>query len=311
VSTGVAALLAMVLLRRDGHLHGARLDAGHRRELRRHSLPFAAQELFSVGIARGDAVLLAALASATVVGLYGAGYRLLESTLFIPLALQTAFAAMFTYLQADGDPPIRAVYQRAIKLALVLLVPCAVTFFVLAHPLLKLLFGDGFGGAVAPLRILSPVVVLLGIVLLSTSLVVSRRDPRAMVPVFGVALVVNIAINVALIPSLHQSGAAVAMLVTEAFFAVVVSVMAARTVGALELPQTFGPPLLAGAAMAVPMVLLSGTLAIALPAGLLVYAASLTGAERVISPHDLRFAIDMVRRRLPSRSPGRSVTTDA
>ena len=62
----------------------------------------------STGLARLDTLLLSFIATQAVVGLDGAAYRLLEATLFISVALQGAFSAMFTYLDERSDPPIFA-----------------------------------------------------------------------------------------------------------------------------------------------------------------------------------------------------------
>jgi O-antigen/teichoic acid export membrane protein len=244
------------------------------------------------------------MASTAVVGTYGAAYRLLEATLFIPLSLSTAFSAMFTYLGPRTEPTIQAVYQRALKLALVLLTPCAVLLLVLAAPVIRLLYGDGFGGSAGPLRLLAPAVVLVGIVLLSSSLVVSRRDPGVMARLFGLALAINVALNVALIPSLKASGAATAMLVTEVVFAAVAVGLAARAVGGISPARTVGAPLVGGGLMAAVLALLHTRPLLAALAGGVAYLAGFVLAERRLSPVDLRFALDMVRRRFPSRATG-------
>ena len=53
---------------------------------------------------RADVLLLAALASDAVVGIYGSAYRLFEATTFIDVALAGAFTAMYTYLGHDTTP---------------------------------------------------------------------------------------------------------------------------------------------------------------------------------------------------------------
>jgi O-antigen/teichoic acid export membrane protein len=275
-----------------------------RRDLRRKSIPFAAQEVLSSGLARIDAVLLSLLATQAVVGLYGAAYRLLEATLFIPIALQGAFAAMFTYLDDRSDPTISAAFSRSIKLALTLLLPCAVPLAVLPGPLLTLFFGGGFEESVTAMRILAPVVVLLGLVLLSVSLISSRLNPRMLVTYFAITLVVNVAVNVALIPSLGQTGAAIGMLAAEIVLCVLALGTSVRAVGGVRLSPTAGGPALAAGAMAAVLLLLEGLSLLALPVGGAVYVAVLAAAERRLAPADLDFAVAMVRSRLPLRFGG-------
>ncbi|MEA2481179.1 MAG: hypothetical protein QOJ07_3101 [Thermoleophilaceae bacterium] len=300
-ASSIAFACALVLMARHIGMPRRELPPGPRRELRRQSLPFAAQELLSVGIARIDAILLSALASQAVVGYYGAAYRLLEATLFIPTALQGAFAAMYTYLDERTEPTINAVFARSMKLTLALLVPCAVPLAVLPGQLLSLFFGGSFDSAVTPLRLLAPTVVVLGIVLLTGSLITSRLDPRVLIRCFAVALVVNIALNLALIPSLGATGAAAAMLATEFAFAVLTLHLSVKAVGAIDPVSTCLGSIVAGAAMAGVMAALAGTLALAIPAGGIAYVVVFALVERRFAPADLEFVTGLVRGRMPRR----------
>ena len=248
--------------------------------------------------------ILSLLGTTVAVGQYGAGYRLMESTLFIPLALTTAFAAMFTYLHHESSPTIQSAYGYALKATMGLLVPCAITLFLLPGPVLGLLFGHGFHGAITPLRLLAPVVVLLGVVIISNSLVISRRDPRVVAWAFAGALAVNLVANLALIPALGASGAATAMLLAEGIFAVAMYELAARTVGRPELTRIFAGPALGGVAMALAMLLLIDIPLVAAVVGVVAYVVALVVAERVINPRDLRLAQQVVWRRLPQRIHG-------
>ena len=261
-------------------------------------LPYAVQDVFTVLLFKLDIVILSLMATEAAVGRYGAAYRLLESTLFVTWALNGAFVAMYAYLGRDTEPTIQAVFQRSVKLALAVLVPCAVAFGVMAEPISRLVFGAEFEAAAGALRLLSPVVVLLCVITLCTSLIVSRRNPREMVRITASMVAVNVGLNVLLIPRYADEGAAAAMLVTELLFVAVVLATAARTVGGLRWTSMAAAPLIAGAAMAIPMVLLIDSVAPALVAGLVVYAGGLILLERLISPSDLRFVGDMVKRRL-------------
>jgi O-antigen/teichoic acid export membrane protein len=267
--------------------------------LTRASAPFAVQDVFSAMLFKVDAVILSIMVTSAAVGRYGAAYRLLESTMFVSVAMTGAFAAMYTYLGPDTQPSIRAVFQRSLKLALVVLTPVAVAFGVLAEPLARAVFGADFESAADPLRILAPSVVLLGVVTLAASLFVSRRDPRAMVRVTGVMALLNVVLNLALIPSLEDTGAAIAMTATEALYCVVALRLAVRVAGGVDWPATAASPVLAGALGAVPMLLLQPTgLVPALAAGVVVYLAALAALERAIAPADLKFAAALVRRAL-------------
>jgi hypothetical protein len=93
----------------------------------------------------------------------------------------------------------------------------------------------------------------------------------------------------------------VAMLVTEAVFLVLALAMAVRTLGTGLDWASMAAPLLAGGAMAAVTLPLRDTPVLALVAGLAVYPLVFAVAERLISPGDLAFVADFLRRRLGRR----------
>jgi O-antigen/teichoic acid export membrane protein len=273
-----------------------------RLEIRRKSLTFTAQDIFGLVLARADVLLLAALATDAVVGQYGSAYRLFEATTFINVALAGAFTAMYTYLGHDTTPTLGSVFQRSIKLALALLLPIAVSLGLLADPLCRAFFGPQFAPAADPLRLLAPVVVLFGVMVLCSVLVLSRSRPRRMVYTVSVAAAVNIGLNFALIPPLNENGAALAMLGSMVVYVAIAFTLAVAEVGRIQWASMLAAPAAAAALMAVPLLLLDGLWPVALVAGAAVYLAAYAAVDRVVDPDDLRFVVDLVKKRLPSRS---------
>lgn len=265
------------------------------------SFPFAIQDVFTAMLFKLDAVILSVLAAEAAVGRYGAAYRLLESTMFIGWALNGAFVAMFAYLGRDTDPTVGSIFQRSVKFALVLLVPVSVVMGLLAEPIVRIAFGNDFEEAAGAVRLLAPVVLGLCLVTLCSSLIVTRRSPQTMIRITAPMVAVNVILNFALIPSLEERGAALAMLVTEALFVAVAMRVAADEVGGLRWAPMLGGPVLAGAVMVVPMLALADLPLAAGIAGLLAYTAAFVALERVISPGDLHFMASSLRRLVPAR----------
>ena len=300
IGTGLGLALALVLMARSIGLPARSLPDSGREELRRSSRGYGAQDILGMLLAKIDAVLLSFLATEAAVGRYGAAYRLLESTFFLTSAVNGAFAAMYAYLDRDSEPSVDVAFERSIKLALSALVPCGVVFVVLAEPLSRAFFGSELEDAAEPLMLLAPAVVLLGVVTLGSSLLVGRREPGVLVRLAAAAVTLNIVLNLALIPSLEDDGAALAMLITATVFAGLVLHQAVRTVGGVRWRAMGAGPLVGGAAMAGAMLPLSGSLALALPAGVVAYGVVLFVVERALNPRDVEFLAGMVKRRLPA-----------
>lgn len=299
VGTGIGLALGLVLMARSIGLPARALPDSGRAELRKSSRGYGAQDILGMLLAKIDAVLLSFLATEAAVGRYGAAYRLLESTFFLTSAVNGAFAAMYAYLERDSEPSVDVAFERSIKLALCALVPCGVAFGVLAEPVARLFFGAELEGAAGPLVLLAPVVALLGLVTLGSSLLVGRREPSVLVRLAATAVVVNILLNLALIPPLEDDGAALAMLITATIFAGLVVRQAVITVGGVRWRAMGAGPLAGGAAMGLAMLPLMDSLALALAAGVPAYVLVLWAVERALCPEDVRFMVGMVRSRLP------------
>jgi O-antigen/teichoic acid export membrane protein len=266
------------------------------------SLPFAAEDVFTVLLFKLDAVILALMTTEVAVGLYGAAYRVFEATLVVPYALVRAFSAMYVYLERDTEPTIQGTFSRSIKLALAGLLPLSVGFGILAEPLITAAFGDEFGDAAGPLRLLAPAIAMLGIVSLSNAVITSRRDPRIVMYITAAIAALNVGMNIILIPPYEESGAAAAMLISEVLFATSTLAVAVRTVGGVSWIRMLAGPLAAAGAMAAVVLALSGVPLVALAAGFAVYLAVLYAVERITSPGDVRFAIGLIRRYVPGRA---------
>jgi O-antigen/teichoic acid export membrane protein len=300
IASGVGVVISATLLHRTTGFPRLRVAPGRWRSLATRSFPFAVQDVFNVLLFKLDAVLLSVLATEAAVGRYGAAYRLLESTLFVTWALNGAFAAMYAYLGRDSEPTIQSVFERSVKVALVVLVPAAVAMGVLSESFMTVAFGREFASGADALRLLSPVVVLLCLATLCASLIVSRRSPQTMVRITAAMVVLNAALNFALIPQLADRGSALGMLITEAAFVTVAMWVAAKEVGGIRWAPMLASPLIAGAAMVAAMLALHAVPLAALLVGGGLYLGAFVAIERRVSPQDLAFVRGLLTRRLRS-----------
>lgn len=118
----------------------------------------------------------------------------------------------------------------------------------------------------------------------------------------GVALL-NVALNLVLIPRLSLDGAAAATLISELVLVVLALVLAQRLLGRLRLMAMASGPLVAGAAMGIVMIALNGELLLTLPLGTLAYLLVLCAFELRRFREDAEVARSILRRRT-ARQPG-------
>jgi O-antigen/teichoic acid export membrane protein len=298
VGSLVQLSLATALLNRTLGLPRRQISVSTWRSLSRSSSPFAVQDVLTVLLFKFDAVLLSLLGTNSAVGRYGAAYRLLESTLFVAWALGSGFNAMYAYLGSHTQPTVQAVYARSIKLALIILTPVAIVFGLLAEQVSRLIYGDNFVDAAEPLRLLAPVVIVLCVVSLSSSLVMSRRSARGIVPITAGGVALNVILNVALVPALQDTGSAMAMLATEAALGAVIVALAHRTLGGrVRWNTVVASPVAGGIVLAALLIVLPLPLAPLLVLGAVLYLVCVFALERRLNPADFEFVQQLLLHR--------------
>jgi len=246
----------------------------------RDGAPFGLQEMLGQIIFRTDILVLALLTTTAVVGEYGAGFRVIEATLFLAWSVGNSVLPMYSYLQRDGDPPLGRVFEGSLKFVAVIMVPAAVILLVCAEPIVDLLYGlPAYEGTVPVLRWLSFAIVAYAIGHLAGILVLVRRPGRLTVAAMGVVALTKLMMTLALASGFGAEGAAAATLAAELLLAGISLWLARPEVGLPSLRRVALPPLVAGAAMASAMLPFADKLELALPAGLVAYVLVLVAVE--------------------------------
>ncbi len=227
------------------------------RRLSRTSWPAGLHSVASMALFRCDAVLLAALAGAAAAGRYAAAYRLLETVVFV---CWTVARAVFPVMASSSQAwRVRRGAEAGLVVLAVAFLPYAALLWCRGGELLRLLYGEPFVAAgrpvvgwLAPAPLLFGAGYLAGYVLLSSG-------PTATVLVGSVgAMVVNVGLNLVLIPRYGPVGAAAATTVSYAVQVALLYPPARRRVGRPTLTRPLLPAL-AGS------VLFAGVLLLPLP----------------------------------------------
>jgi PST family polysaccharide transporter len=178
------------------------------------ALPLWLAGMLSLLYFKGDTVLLRFLAGDAELGAYAAAYKVFEgSTLFPAVLLAAAFPRL---ARAQGDHDRQRRWERLLACVLVgvgLLV--GVTLHAGGDRIVTALFGDEFRRAGPSLRALAFAVPLLYLNAGLTHFLIARDLGRKNLVFAASMLVVNVGLNLLLIPGLAGPGAAWATVLTE------------------------------------------------------------------------------------------------
>ncbi len=170
---------------------------------------------------RADVLLLGILGTTASLGIYVVAYQTVEPL----LVLSTAGGATILGL-GHGRPEVEGgtVTARLIRETLLVGGPLAILAVVLSPVLVPLVYGQAFADAVVPLAILAPGVLAFACGRIAMADLLRRNMLERTAAISVSMMVLNIGLNLALIPTLGAVGAAIASLVSY-------STMAALAIG--------------------------------------------------------------------------------
>jgi O-antigen/teichoic acid export membrane protein len=166
---------------------------------------------------RADVLLLGILSTATSLGIYVVAYQSVEPILI----LSSAGGATILGL-GHGRPEVErgAVTARLIREALLVGGALALLAAVTSPFLVPLVYGTEFSAAVVPLTILAPGIVALACGRIAMADLLRRNMLERMAAISVSVTILNVALNLALIPGFGAVGAAVASLTSYTALAV-------------------------------------------------------------------------------------------
>lgn len=234
----------------------ARFTAAHLKNLFTFSFWIFLSGSGAIVFSYADTILLSYYMTTADVGIYRIAFQFTAAATFTTLALHTTLFPKISRWHADGAlDRVTLSLARAVTYSLLLAVPVAVGGWILGDRLLYFFYGAGFAAGAPALAVLLLVQVVNVFMYLQTMCLNAIDRPRESFYATGTAAVVNILLDLALIPLLGIVGAAVATLAT-----MLVNVAIARHYLARQIPVEIerGPVLhilLAAGAMAVVILL--------------------------------------------------------
>jgi O-antigen/teichoic acid export membrane protein len=195
------------------------VEDGIRRRITEYAFPLTASSTANVLDKRVDTILVGFFIGATGVGYYTIGKQVLRFIEAPISALGFTLSPSFEAQKAKGNTKAAAkLYEESLIYSLLLYLPAAAGLALIAGPMVELVFGAEYLGAVIVLQVLSIYAVLDSMVKLTGNGLdfLGRARDRAIVK--GITSVLNVGLNIILIPWFGVVGAAIATVVTYSIY---------------------------------------------------------------------------------------------
>jgi O-antigen/teichoic acid export membrane protein len=200
----------------------------------RQALPFGLSGVFVTIYFWIDSLMLSLIQGNQAVGWYNAGYRLVFSLLFIPAVFSTAVFPAMSRFHISSRDSLQLTWKKYLRFMLILGIPIAVGTTLLAGRIVALMFGEGYAPSVVVLQLLIWSMVFIFANSPFIRLFESTNKQIVVTKITGLMVIVNVAINLVLIPKFSYVGASVAILITEFIAVVLCFALAERTLYVLD-----------------------------------------------------------------------------
>ncbi len=196
-------------------------------------LPFALAAGFSKIYGAFDQIMLSKMAAATELGFYAVAYKLTFALQFIPMALIAPLYPHLSKINQDGERSSN-LFAKSFLYLLVLSLPIVAVVSIFAKDIILLFYSPEYFASIIILQLLIISLPFLFLNFPIGSLLNATDRQRVQTKNMGLALGLNIILNIILIPLYEARGAALASSISTLFLFVIGLVSIAR-IGSINL----------------------------------------------------------------------------
>jgi O-antigen/teichoic acid export membrane protein len=250
-------VLYMISTRRYTASLGSNARSGIRIVLQ--ALPIGMTTALNIVYLRIDAILLGLMRGAADVAHYAAATRFIDLATFGSTALAASLYPVMARMSSETHrPTLRRAYQTCTDIMLFAGIPLAIGWFLLAQPMISLVYPADMQSAVLALRILSWVLIPLFVNSVVGSLVLTLHLERKFLWLSVSAAMLNVALNIVFIPSYGIVASSIITVVSELFVTLIAVYLIFGKIDYIPTPRFGLLTLLSALAMAIPVYLLRG-----------------------------------------------------
>lgn len=189
------------------------------RVLLKESLPIALSGVFLILYHRIDIVMLSLMIKGVdadlAVGLYSAAYKLSEPLQLISYSIVVSLYPAMSKSFQDSKVKFFKIYENGLRSIFILTLPIALGGTLVADKIILSIYDSSYEGSIIALQILMWSFFFLSINMLLTSLLTSINKQKFNTLSMGACVIINIVLNLLLIPEYSYNGASIATVITE------------------------------------------------------------------------------------------------
>lgn len=216
VIVGIFGLLYILFIYlRKFSLPKIEIDIDFWKDTVKESLPFAITGIFISVYFWIDSFMLSIIIGNDVVGIYNAAYRLIFVLLFIPSLFITALFPVMSRHFESAKELLKIEYEKSFKYLFIVAIFIFIYGLIFSNEIIMIIYGQKFFLSIIALQILIWVVPIIFLTSLLGNILNASNKQRLVTIIAASNALLNIALNLVLIPKFSFVGASVATVITE------------------------------------------------------------------------------------------------
>lgn len=211
----ISAFLMVLFVRRFGSIR-LQFNFPLWKKLFADTLPIWFAQLLGTINFNLDIIMIGVLMEEKFIGWYGASYKFIIFLVGFITAYQYALFPVISKLHKSNIVEVKSLIGRSIKFCAAFSIPIGFGGMILARPIINMVYGGQYTNSVLPFQVLAWTIPL--IILRSTyrNTLIGLSKQVADLKLIGCGAIVNIVLNLILIPNYGITGAAIATVCSEA-----------------------------------------------------------------------------------------------
>jgi O-antigen/teichoic acid export membrane protein len=191
------------------------VDFAFWKTLIRNAIPFGLAAIFVIIYVRIDAVMLSMMVGDAPVGWYNAAVTLILGLSFIPGVFLGVVFPVFSKFHTSSIDSLNNAYEKTFKYLFIILFPIGIGTTLLADKFILLLYGDQYTHSIIALQILIWWNVFGALNWLFGTILLSINKEKIVAVSTGIGAILNVILNLFLIPIMSYVGASITTVITE------------------------------------------------------------------------------------------------
>ena len=192
-----------------------RLNINLIKKIIKKGVPFAFTSILIIFYFRIDTLMLSLIRTYSEVGWYNASYKIMEGLSVLPMMVVLGIFPAMSRLYIENKEHLKLLYKRAFKYLVIMALPIAIGITLLANKIIYFIYKEGFLNSSLILKILVWAEIFIFLNYLMGYLLNSINKQKWFMYSTGTCVILNIILNLMLIPKFGYLGASATTVITQ------------------------------------------------------------------------------------------------